>query len=395
MSTLIDPNLLDYAITSRQKEIIRVRIAHDSNESASKALGITRQSVSETLKLVKKQASDRLYAPDNGLTYPVQEGYTGDYTIQRDADGNIERSWIKGKPQKEQQQAIFKAFVEGLLKEILPAKPSKFKKNYPTKELASAIIFGDAHIGMLAHAIETMSEDCNLEQSTADIRAAIDYCVDCAVPSEEGWFVNVGDWTHIDTSHNTTTNGTKQDVSATHNQIMKAAGLIQRYCIDKMLTKFKVVRTINARGNHDNDTAFALNMYLGAVYEKEPRVEVLGNDAKFNFLEFGKCLIGVNHGNQINISRLCGVMTRVAAEAWGRTTFRRIWVGHIHHKTMQEHDSGITVESFHTLAAPEIWHADSGYGAERRVTMITLHREYGEVNRMSPSLELIRATTRN
>jgi hypothetical protein len=132
-------------------------------------------------------------------------------------------------------------------------------------------------------------------------------------------------------------------------------------------------------------------MYIEGVYENEVRVEVQGNDAKFNFIEFGKCLIGINHGDRIKIDRLCGVMTRNQAEAWGRTTFRRWWLGHIHHKVMQEHDSGVTCESFHTLAPIDAWHSGAGYGAENRVTLITLSKEYGEVNRMSPSLQMIRA----
>jgi hypothetical protein len=158
-----------------------------------------------------------------------------------------------------------------------------------------------------------------------------------------------------------------------------------------MLTKFKKVIVINARGNHDNDTAFALNMFLQGIYEKEPRVEVQGNRAKFNYIEFGKCLIGVNHGDKINTSRLVGTMTKMQAEAWGRTTFRRWWIGHIHHKTKQETDFGCMVESFNTLVPLESWHAACGYGAERRITMITLHKEFGEVSRLEPSIEMIRA----
>jgi len=220
----------------------------------------------------------------------------------------------------------------------------------------------------------------------------IDYCVDCAPASEEGWFINVGDFMHAnDTKNQTPESGAILDMSARQNQVMRAAGTLIRYSIDKMLTKFKKVIVVNARGNHDKDAAFALNMYIEGVYENEPRVEVRGNDAKFTFIEFGKCLIGINHGDRINASRLAGVMTRLAAPAWGRTNFWRWWVGHIHHKTKQEHDSGVTIESFHTLAPVDNWHSASGYGAEQRITMITLHKEYGQVNEISPSLAMLRA----
>jgi len=383
--------LLEYCTTDRQIEVIGALIKHGSQRSAAKELGCSRSGLQSCYNTVQTNAKRRLYAPENGLNHPVPENFTGDFTIQRDGEGNIERSWMKGKLDKAKEEAAYVDFISGLNSEIKPAPKTKKPKQALAQDLASAIIFGDAHIGELAHKLVTLVEDYNLETATADIRAAIDYCIDCAIPSEEGWFINVGDWLHADSHHNNTTNGTRQDMAANHSQVMRAAGTVIRYAIDKMLTKFGKVIVINARGNHDGDSAFALNMYIEGVYEGEPRVDVRGNDSKFNFIEFGKCLIGVNHGDKVNHERLAGVMTRMAAEAWGRTTYRRWWNGHVHHKQMIEHASGITFEVFHSLAPVEAWHSGSGYGAERRVTMITLHKEFGEVNRMTPSIEMIRA----
>ena len=382
--------LAEYCSTDRQREVFAALIITPSTTAVAKQLGVTRQNTQKIVKLVKTVAAKRLYAPEHGLTNPVPENFTGDFTIQRNGEGEIERSWMKGKADKTKQAEAYRQFIEGLSVEIVPVKGTKPPK-MGTDQLASAIIFGDAHLGMLAHAIETLGEDHDLETATADIRMAIDYLVDSAPSSEEGWFVNVGDWTHADNTKSTTHNGTYVDTSARHNQVMRAAGATVRYCIAKMLTKFNKVIAINARGNHDKDAAVGLNMMLEVAYENEPRVDVRGNDAKFNFIEFGQCLIGITHGDQINANRLAGVMTKNAAPAWGRTTFRRWWQGHIHHKQAFEHDSGVTIESFHTLAPLDAWHSDSGYGAEQRVTMITLHRIYGEVNRMSPDLKMIRA----
>lgn len=382
--------LIPYCRSPRQTEIIKAVMEAGTQTKAAKALGITRQRVDEAVNVVKKHALKRLDSPDHGLLYPVPEGFTGDFTLQRGPTGELERSWIKGRADKEALKEAHEEFVRGLAASIKPAKAIKGPKNVSV-DLASAIIFGDAHLGMLAHATETLAEDYNLERASKDIRDAIDYCVDCAPPSEQGWFINVGDFLHAASSKGTTFKGTPVDLAARHNQVFRAAGQVIRYAVDKMLTKFQKVVVVNARGNHDGDAGFALNVYIEAVYENEPRVEVLPNDSKFNFIEFGKCLIGINHGDQINMPRLVGVMTRLQAEAWGRTTFRRWWTGHIHHKVKKETDFGCTVESFHTLAPSDEWHAASGYGAERRVTLLTLHKEFGEVNRMEPTLEMIRA----
>lgn len=381
--------LIEFCVTPRQTEVLSALAKTPRVRTVAKEFGLSKQAVLQLVQRVEKQASRRLYDPDKGLNHPVPENFTGDFTIQRNGDGQIERSWMKGKLDKEQEEIQYREFIEGLTNEITPAKKTKLPKNFNTN-LASAIIFGDAHLGMLAHAIDTLDEDYDLDKGVEDLKKAIDYCVDCAVASEEGWFINVGDFTHANDATNQTQSGHVLDVSARHNQVMRAAGSVIRYCIDKMLTKFKTVRVINARGNHDRDSAFALNMFVEAVYDKEPRVQVLDNASKFNFIEFGKCLIGVNHGDKINIQRLAGVMTRKQSEAWGRTTYRRWWLGHIHHKTVQEHETGVVMESFNTLAPTDSWHSESGYGASRSVTMITLHKEYGEVNRMSPSIQMVR-----
>jgi hypothetical protein len=386
--------LTEYAMTARQQEVMGALAEYGSMRKAAAALDTTQQNVGNILKSVRVNASRRLYAPDHGLTHPVQEGFTGDYTIQRNGDGETERTWIKGKADKDQKEKLYNEFIDGLAFQVKALKPQKLaKKRQATNELASAMIFGDAHLGMIARAIQTLGEEHDLNTAIRDILLAVDYCVECAPASKEGWFINVGDWSHSDNSHKQTFKGTPLD-AVDHFAIMRAAGMLQRYAVDSMLKKFEIVKVVNARGNHDHDTAFALNMFLEACYEKEPRVQIQNNESKFNFIEFGQCLIGINHGDQINANRLAGVMTKLQSEAWGRTSFRRWWMGHIHHKQMFEHDTGVTLESFHTLAPVDYWHSASAYGSERRVTLLTLHREFGEVNRMSPSLELIRSQQR-
>jgi hypothetical protein len=381
--------LIEYTNTDRQHDVICAMIETGTSKKAGELLSCSRQAVEQHIKAVQRHAAARGYAPEHDLTRPVPKGFIAETSTRYDEEGNVVGQWVKSKADKAQLAEMHLAFIEGLSQSIKPAKPTKKPKALDT-DLASAIVFGDAHLGLLAHAIETLDEDYDLAKTTADIRAAIDYCVDCAPPSEEGWFINVGDFLHAASTKNQTDAGTPVDTSARHNQVMVAAGQVIRYSIDKMLTKFGKITVINARGNHDNDAAFALNMYLQGVYEKEPRVTVQGNDSKFNFIEFGANLIGVNHGDKINAEKLCGVMTRRMAEAWGRTTFRRWWLGHIHHKTVLEHLSGVTLESFPSLTAVDNWHAGAGYGAERRVTMITLHKKHGEVNRMAPSLDMLR-----
>lgn len=389
-------DLYQFCKTARQQEVLKTVRTTNSVREAARNLGVERSTVRSCLAAVINHSHERGHLTSMKEEGLVPAGFYAETSVQRRLNPEtneleVVSDWTKSKKEKGADPEAFKNFIEGLAIEVTPTKPKKSNRKHYSEELGSAIIFGDAHIGMLAHAIETLKEDHDLVKATEDIRKAVDYLVATAPASKQGWFINVGDFVHVNGTTNTTFGGTKQDVSGNYYQVMRAAGTTLRYCIDRMLTKFEKVTVINARGNHDRDSAFALNFFLEAAYEQEPRVEIQGNDAKFNFIEFGKCLIGVNHGDGINASRLAGVMTRLAAEPWGRTSFKRWWTGHIHHKVAQEHDSGVTIESFHTLAPIDAWHSASGYGSEQRVTMITLHKKFGEVNRTAPSLEMIRA----
>jgi transposase/UDP-2,3-diacylglucosamine pyrophosphatase LpxH len=388
--------LKPFARTERQLEYINAATETGSIRKAAKKLTVSYQTVQKAIAQVRKYAEHRGNLGDLKEKGLVPDGFYAETSVKRrlnpkTGDMQVVEDWTKSRIDKELREQQFRAIIEGLNYELKPARPKKRRKP-ANDQMASAIILGDAHIGVLTHAVETMAEDYNIDKAVKDIMDAIDYLVDLAPPSEEGWFINVGDFMHsTDSRHVTPMSEARLDMSARHNLVLKEAAKLVRYCVDKMLTKFNTVRVINARGNHDEDAAYALNLYLQGIYENEPRVIVPDNFSRFHFIEFGINLIGVNHGDKMNHQRLADVMTRNMAEAWGRTRNRLWMIGHIHHKQKIGIDSGVTIESFNTLSAVDYWHAASGYQADRNVTMITFHKEHGEVNRMTPDIEMIRA----
>jgi hypothetical protein len=389
--------LLPFCHTLTQEETVQAILDKGSHRKAAKLLNVASTTVDRRINAITLQAEKQGLLGHHKANGTVPAGFYAETSVKRRRDPEtgelvVTEDWTKSRLAKGLADQAFKAMIEGFCIDIKPAKPKPFKQTQVVaEELATAIIFGDPHIGMLCHAIETLAEDYDLDKGLADIKAAIDHAVDISPPSIEGWFINVGDLTHANDNTALTQSGNVLDVAARHNQVMRAAGTIIRYCITKMLTKFPTVKVINARGNHDRDAAFAINLMLECVYENEPRVEVFGNDSKFNFFEFGQNLIMVNHGDMINDNRLAGTMVRLGREAWGRTKYHRIWTGHIHHRTKKEHESGALIETFPILPPVDAWHAGSGYGAERGITMMTLHRDYGQVSEYAPSLDMIRA----
>jgi hypothetical protein len=116
---------------------------------------------------------------------------------------------------------------------------------------------------------------------------------------------------------------------------------------------------------------------LAQFYERNRRVEFDESPARYHYHRFGKCLIGVTHGDQTKPTELGEIMAADRPQDWGETDHRYWFTGHIHTKTM--HDlRGVDVRSFRTLAASDAWSHGAGYRSRRDMQRITLHREFGE-----------------
>jgi hypothetical protein len=124
----------------------------------------------------------------------------------------------------------------------------------------------------------------------------------------------------------------------------------------------------------------AIRLALALRFEGHPRVTVCEDARPIWYWEWGKVLLGGTHGDKVKMAKLPGIMARDVPEAWGRTKFRYILTGHVHHERALE-DAGAKVESFQAPVAPDNYHVSHGYGAGRSMQAITYHKESGEVSR--------------
>ena len=120
--------LLEFCQTERQTEILKTIIDVGSINRAFPLLGITRQAVQNTLKVIKKNARLRGYDPEADMTRPSGEGLgLKRVSTNYNEDGDIRQQWVIFEPGKEQQGQQLIEFCEGLKQEIKPAK----KPNHP------------------------------------------------------------------------------------------------------------------------------------------------------------------------------------------------------------------------------------------------------------------------
>ena len=372
----IDQGLLKYA-TARQAEYINAVNSTGSERAGAKQLGIARQTIQNQIQRLKEKAAREGYTPSRFCHEHVEPGFTTKRISTHINAAGEQSGWHIQEPSKVEQQQMLRDFVQGLCDDITPVLPVPVPENVlHDPELMSAIVIGDAHLGCRAFSQETRGHDFDTSIATEAIRAAVDDLIFRSPNAETGVLVDVGDFMHSDSSHNKTFAGTDVDVDTRHYKVKRAAGMVIRYCVDQMLKKYKKVVVVIAKGNHNPNAAEAVQLMVEFYYEKEPRVNILKTQSFFHYIEFGKWLIGVNHGDKVKAPKLVSVMARDMAQAWGRTTHRMWMLGHVHHEKMMEYD-GCKVKTFGTLAPPDGWHASMGFASESTMEMITFKKKGG------------------
>lgn len=359
-------------------EIIAALRDHGSQRKAAEALGINRRTMERRAGALARKG----YAPEHDMTHTVPDGFAvrGVSTLYRD-DGTVAAQWVKSSAEAIRVQAQFDAMRDALLAELpkLPKRKPLAGAKY-VRDLTTVYPIGDAHIGMRAWAAEC-GKDWDLAIAERVQCGVMGLLVDKVLPTETATIIDLGDWIHQDSiAAVTPRSGHNLDADGRYAKIVHVAIKVMRQCIESALNKHKRVHVICIPGNHNETGALWLSAALAHMYENEPRVTVDTQPSLFAYFEFGKNLVGVHHGHTCKMAQLPGVMAADKAEAWGRTTYRYWYTGHIHHQQVQEYP-GCTVESFNTLASNDAYATNGGWRSRENMKAIYLHREWGEITR--------------
>lgn len=259
-------------------------------------------------------------------------------------------------------------------------------------DLCALYPLGDPHIGMLSWAPES-GTNWDLGIAARHFLACMRELVASAPPAERAIVVNLGDFLHAQDDMNVTPgHGNKLDVEGRFAKVLDTAHALMRGMVDAALAKHRHVTVRNLPGNHDPRVAAEISMWLRAVYEQEPRVTVADAYAAHQYDRFGATLIGWAHGDRGPGKELPAIMAVDQAAAWGETLFHVWHTGHVHHESTKEYP-GCDVESHGILPPGDAWHAGR-YRSRRRMSVITLHRDYGEIARATVGIERVRAALR-
>lgn len=376
-----DAGLLDYCETETQREAIQALISTNGNRrGASKKLGCNERNLYSILSRVKRQAAQKGYSPEHGMIHTAPSGFSvkGVSTLYN-AEGEQRAQWVKTTAESQRsddlRDAIIDTFSEWKGKGKISAPPARAEE-----DLMTVYPMGDPHIGMYSWADET-GTDFDLEIAENNLCEAVDRLISCSPKTKTGLILNLGDFFHADTMDNKTRrSGVSLDVDTRWAKVLRVGVRAMMRCIESASKRHEKVIVKNLIGNHDDHTSQMLSLALSLFYDKNDRVIIEDQPAKFWFHRFGKVLIGAAHGDTAKPATLPSIMATDRATDWGETKHRYWYTGHIHNQQVIEFH-GCIWESFRTLAGKDAWHAAQGYRSGRDMFAIVHSKDFGEVER--------------
>ena len=383
----VDPELKKWA-TRRQAEIIDAINEHGGQRQAADALGLSMGTIGNTMQRIKAKAAQSGYSPDHDMTHPAPDGFgiKGVSTLYNQ-DGEVSAQWVKTTRDAERWAEIQKEAIEALSADIPRVAPVAPPESV-LDDLCNLYTMTDCHMGMLAWRKEGGS-DWDIDIAERVLTGCFERMVDSAQPAHTGIVNQLGDFLHSDGLLPVTpTSGHVLDQDGRFSKIVGATIRVLRRLVDLALQKHSFVIVLMAEGNHDMASSVWLRHMFKALYENEPRVQVIDTELPYYAVQHGECMIAMHHGHLKKNDHLPLLFAAQYSEMWGATQHRYAHTGHRHHAEEKEH-SGMKVIQHPTLAARDAYAARGGYHAARQASGITYHKKYGEVARTTVTPEML------
>lgn len=304
-----------------------------------------------------------------------------------DQEGNERLTWVKTSRDQELAKIAMLEAVEAMKgtiqREELITAPA-----YVKTDLLSCYVVTDYHLGQMSWGEETgqnwdmkIAEDLLIKWFKAAIEAAPD--------SHTAILAQLGDFLHTDSMLPITpTSGHVLDADTRFAKMVSVAIRVLRQIINMLLEKHENVIVVMAEGNHDMSTSIWLRALFAEKYEDNLRIKVDQSHAPYYAHEWGDTSLFFHHGHKRKVKEVSKVFAGAYREIYGRTKYSYAHTGHMHHVDVKE-DQMMIVTQHPTLAAKDAYSARGGYLSQRGASVITYHRNFGEVSRTTIRPEMV------
>jgi hypothetical protein len=374
----------------QQLEYIEAIEKHGSMAKASKALGYNKGRISDSLSRLSKRAARMGHSPAHDMTKTVPDGYqVKGVSSYYDKKGKLAGQWVKSSADDERRAELMREAVEALSEEIPRARPIKGPSHVST-HLCNVFTLTDSHVGMLAWGREA-GADWDLKIAEQTLVGCFSQMILASPAAKVAVVAQLGDFLHQDgLSPVTPTSGHVLDSDGRFSKVVQVAVRTLRKVVDMALASHEKVVVLMAEGNHDMASSVWLRTLFAALYENEPRVQVIDSPLPYYVCQHGSTMLAWHHGHLKKNDHLPILFASQFPQEWGTTTRRYAHCGHRHHVEEKEH-SGMTVIQHPTLAARDAYAARGGWIADRQVSAITYHEKFGQVARATVVPEMLEA----
>ena len=246
----------------------------------------------------------------------------------------------------------------------------------------------DIHIGKYANHLET-GDGYNVEIACERVLEGLQGLIDKSQGFEVDrvLFCIGNDILHIDNVYNTTTAGTNQDVDGKWWEHFEIALALYVKCVE-ILREIAPVDVIHSMSNHDYQSGFHLAHALKSWFRNDSEVTFDISVAHRKYYQYGKNLIGLEHGDGAKMDKLPLLMAQEQPLLWSETTHRYWYLHHLHHKVKHKWlDAkdfiGVTVEYMRSPSGTDSWHSRKGFtGVPKAVEGFLHEKSSGQVARL-------------
>lgn len=309
-----------------------------------------------------------------------------------DAEGRIITQHVMERADAQQQRLAMDAVVAAL-SETLPRVSIMPAPRGCNADLLNFYCLTDSHFGSLSWREET-GADYDIEIAEQLVTDWFASAIDLAPDAHTAVLAQLGDLAHYD-SMETVTPASRHvlDSDSRLQKIIRVIIRTVRRIIDMLLQKHRHVHIIMAQGNHDPASSAWLREMLAAMYENEPRITVDNSPSLYYAYEWGNTALFAHHGHKRGVANVDVTLAGKFREMFGRSKYAYAHIGHLH--SDEGRKSGLMyVERHETLAAPDAYAAGGGWLSGRSAKVITYHREYGEVSRLTLRPEMVQGAAR-
>lgn len=383
----IDIVLKNWA-TTRQLEFIDFINEHKSLKKASEHFNLSPRTIQNSIVLLKKKAALKGYSPEHNMVHIAPDPFiVKGISTYFNKDGNPAGQWVKTKLDEALHAAAIRAGFEAMAAELPRLAPLELPLITETN-LCNLYTLTDCHVGMMAWHKEG-GADWDIKIAEATLISCFEQMILSSPPAAVGFVSQLGDFLHSDGMLPVTpTSGHILDQDSRFSKIVAVALRVLRRIIDLALIRHSKVIVLMAEGNHDMSSSIWLCEMFKALYENEPRVQVIDSRKPFYAYQHGKTMLAFHHGHMAKHENLPSIFAAEYSKMWGETTHRHCHMGHNHH-TFEKEYRGMTVMQHPTLAARDAYASRHGYVALRQASAITYHKDKGQVARIIVSPDIL------